>query len=164
MIAIGIDNGVTGTIGIITPERSCLRPVPTMADALGGRRIDHEALRELILSFCEGCLAVTHAAIEQPLSGLPSAAAIKSANRAFEAARITLEILGVGYEVISAAKWHKTELPGVTGRENLKRQSLAKGLAMLSDIKSKDCARKAKDCDGLLIADWLLSLRHFRGR
>lgn len=151
---IGIDNGVSGSIGIITPEEYFFMktPVYTEQDYVGKKQkitlINFEKLCELFEAFPE-----SRVLIERPLKNPGMFKATISAMRAFEATMIALKLYKLPYEVEDSKKWQRILLPkGTKGTAELKRASLEKGSQLYP--KYADLFKKHKDADGMLIAHY----------
>lgn len=156
---IAIDNGTSGTIGILTgasgPATFCKMP---SKEALHyskkgntHRRIDVPQLVALLTPF-----HVKHAArafVERPFTAGPMFVnSMLLAARAFEATCIALEQVGIGYEVVDSRTWQKTMLPGVTGSAALKKASLLRGSQMYPEYAK--VIKTHGDADGLLMAHY----------
>lgn len=151
---IGIDNGVTGTIGIITGKHYFFHktPVKKVQDYTKAKkivsRIDVVQLKE-ILSFLPNAFAI----IERPFVNPKMWKASLSAIRAYEATISFLEANEIGYETIDSKEWQKELLPtGVKGTPALKKASLDIGIRMFP--KYKELMEKHGDADGMLIAEY----------
>ena len=154
---VGIDNGVSGAIGILsnTPK---LFPTPTFKEqnytkAKGNiSRVDHIELRKLLFRFhyyggIKMCL------LERPMVNPTRFKATSSALRALESTLIILEILEIPYAYIDSKEWQKELLPkGTKGNAELKKAS--KEIACRLFPSCKDVIEKQKDGDGLLIAEY----------
>ena len=168
---IGVDNGSTGSLGIFrdgTPVH--FGPIPTQPYLHYGKggtisnRLDRGALKRLLAnapaSELVGATGATHRVldlnkvrvyIERPFTGAPNMLkAMLSAHRFFEATIITLEDLGLGYEVIDSGVWQKPVLGDVKGSKELKLASKLRGVQMYPQFK--DAITEQGDADGLLIA------------
>ncbi len=159
-VIIGIDNGPTGSIGIMRDGQPVhFGPIPTQPYLHYGKkgtisnRLDRDALRSLV--FGKIPLITDRSAarvyIERPFTG--SSMMIKSmlsSARFFEATIITLEDLGLGYEVVDSGVWQKPTLGAVSGSDALKLASKLRGIQMYPQFK--DAITRQKDADGLLIA------------
>ncbi len=159
-IYIGIDNGVTGTIGwvgddiapgfIETPvfsEQSYTKEKKNIS------RIDHIALRgqlQRIISVSDpNDLMVV---IERPMVNPMRFAASCSALRALEATLIVIEDLKLPHIYIDSRQWQKALLPhGCKGAE-LKDASADIGVRLFPTLSG--IITKHKDADALLIAEW----------
>jgi hypothetical protein len=154
-IVIGIDNGTSGSYSIISPKYVTFGSMPTKKSILGKQervitRIDVKQLKLTLVSGMDG-----KAYIERPFTGR-FINAMLPAQRAFEAVLITLEQLGIPYEVIDSKVWQKPLLGGVKGSENLKLASRLKGIELYPDLK--DVILDHGDADGLLIAHHFATL------
>ena len=178
MIFIGIDNGVSGSIGIIDEEgKAHLFPTPTKSDLNYQKtkvkhitRIDVGTLRSLLKDFLyepgklhtpENKLSVK-AAIERPMVNPQRFEASTSALRALEATLIVLESLGIGKEYLDSKAWQKKLLPYITVADKkeypakLKKVSLEVGQRMYPELEWD----KFKDADGILIARYLMEVHN----
>lgn len=155
-VYIGIDNGVSGTIGMInamgtrvdfihTPTFSCLSYTKKAQNIT---RIDTGALLALLEP--EDAPIVL---LERPMVNPGRFKATMSALRALEATLIVLEKLKLPFRYVDSKEWQKELLPsGIKGAENLKRASVDVGCRLFPYFH--DAIHKHKDADGLLIAEW----------
>lgn len=168
-ITIGIDNGTTGSIGIIVQDEreigAFFAETPSKMSILGKkerhiRRIDHESLRSLLCVHTAPLIgahkmwnktAIMHAYIERPFTGR-FMGAVLPAQRSFEAVLIVLEQLSIPYTVVDSKEWQKTQLPEIKGSKELKAASCALGRSKWLDLAAM--VLKHGDADGLLIADY----------
>ena len=151
---IGIDNGVTGSIGIVpasgsyasfvkTPTFSCLNYQKEVSYVT---RIDvvqlHSILKDLRNPFV---------LIERPMVNPGMFNATLSAVRALEATLTVLDFLKTPVRFIDSRLWQKDMLPGgIKGPEALKKASLEVGRQLFPTL-----AHLFKgDADGMLIAEW----------
>ena len=152
MIYIGIDNGVTGSIGIVYDESSEFYHTPVKNELSYTKakkwidRIDSVMLKKML----EGH-NVKMVALERPMVDPRKFAATQSAMRALEATLVVIEDLKYPYKYIDSKEWQKEMLPsGLKGTE-LKKASL--------DIGKRLFPRHAEffkaDADGILIAEYL---------
>lgn len=162
-ITLGIDNGSTGSVGILTEGRPPqFFPTPTQEYLHYGKkgqisqRLDRaklvSILRELAPDWPDWEALRNHirVVIERPFSG-KFVNAVVPAHRFFEATIIVMEDLGLGYEVIDSAVWQKPTLGvGVSGSAALKKASRLRGIQMYPQLT--DAIKKHGDADGLLIA------------
>ena len=165
MTIIGIDNGASGSVGVIHEGIAVhFGPVPTQPylhygkKGSIGQRLDRVALkgllrdaprpqdRPLVWEFDPSKIRVY---VERPFSG-KFINAVVPAHRFFEATIITLEDMNLGYEVIDSGVWQKSLLGSVTGSADLKKASKLRGIQMYPGFK--DAITKQGDADGLLIA------------
>lgn len=162
MTTIGIDNGSTGSIGIISEAGALFEDTPVMESLHYGKagtithRLDWQAFHRLL----SGHRAKdTRILIERPLTAGPMMIkAMLSAHRCFEATIVALEALSLGYEVIDSQKWQKPLLGDVKGSKELKRASLLRGQQLYPHLAAS--IKHHGDADGLLIAHWA----HFQTR
>jgi hypothetical protein len=151
---IGIDNGVTGSIGIIpcsgygasyhkTPVISCLNYQKEVSHIT---RINVVALKELLEREVFSLVL-----LERPLVNPGMFTATLSAVRALEATLTVLDLLQIPMQFVDSKEWQKDMLPrGIKGPEALKLASLEMGRRLFPQL-----AQFMKgDADGLLIAEW----------
>jgi hypothetical protein len=151
---IGIDNGVSGSIGIIPMSgiNARFHHTPTFStldytkEKKNITRIDHEELKEILVDFRN-----PFAFIERPMVNPGRFAATASALRAMESTLIALDTLAIPYRFIDSQEWQKAILPkGIKGADNWKRASLIMGKQLFPQFKNEF----KSDADGLLIAEW----------
>lgn len=157
---IGIDNGVSGSIGIIhgddymffaTPVKSEQNYTKTKAEI---RRIDVVKLDDLfqkyVLSINDSSNIV--AMLERPMVNPGRFKATTSALRSLEAVLIYLESQKIGLSYVDSKEWQKALLPAGLQKEDLKKASLDIGKRMFPHYS--DQFDKQKDADGMLIAEY----------
>lgn len=154
MIYIGIDNGVTGSIGIIARDKAFFFFAPVKKEQSYTKkkqmitRIDHQAL----------CVRLSHCGnakvfLERPMINPTRFKATMSALRALESTLIVIETLKLSHEYIDSKEWQKVMLPkGIKGATELKKASLDIGCRLFPQYK--ELIRKREDADGLLIAEY----------
>jgi hypothetical protein len=155
MIWIGIDNGVTGSIGVLDSEgRSYFYLTPTKVELNYTKqkqnitRIDWMKLRDLLV-FKDSCMAL----IERPLTGGYGFKALNSAMRSLESVLIVIEHLGIPFNYIDSKEWQRKLLPhGIKGSTELKKASLDVSSRLFPE--HRELIKKHKDGDGLLIAHY----------
>jgi hypothetical protein len=154
---IGIDNGVSGTVGIITPDDTLFFKTPVVKQLSYTKtkkyinRIDYTKLQYLLYDYRN--VDGTFCAIERPMINGSRFNASMSAIRALEATLIILERLYIPYTYLDSKEWQKEMLPnGLKGAE-LKTASLDIGNRLFPQFK--DIKPKHPDRDGLLIAEYL---------
>lgn len=154
---IGIDNGVTGTIGIIDSVSSIMVKMPTKTEQSYTKkkgnitRIDVPALHAFLYSFSKYSKI---AGIERPMVNPGRFKASVSALRALEATIIVLEELKIPYVYLDSKEWQKELLPqGTKTAPQLKKASLDICKRMFPHMH--EFAKKHKDADGLLIAEYM---------
>lgn len=157
MTYIGIDNGVTGSIGILDGDTSIFIETPVFK-TLGYQkskvrhinRIDVPALTKILSQYDP---LTTRVLIERPMINVTRFQASISAARSLEATLIVLESLCFGYEYVDSGHWQKVLLPaGVKGAQNLKKVSKDVGLRMFP--MHLEMIKKHGDADAILIAEW----------
>jgi hypothetical protein len=162
MFAIGIDNGVTGSIGWIFNGKCGLMKMPVRRVLNYGQsgkyinRIDVHSLK----TFLVGCKMEAERdeqdikiLMERPFTGGPTMIqAMLSAARSFEATLIVVETVKIGFRVIDSREWQKVLLPKVKGTTDLKKASQQKAREMWPDLKTNFTI---SDADGLMIAEYL---------
>jgi len=147
---IGIDNGVTGSIGIIKNTSSTQIDTPIKKEQSYTKakqsitRIRVNELQEILKEFKDtDCLVI----LERPMVNPGRFKATVSALRALEATLCTIERLELPYMYIDSKEWQKNLLPnGVKGTPALKQASHDKGKQLFPLVKQKG------DYDGILIA------------
>lgn len=159
-IWIGIDNGISGTIGIIgedgVPFEFFKTPTIFGQDYTKAKknisRIDSPKLLEILKIYApapnDGI--VVKALVERPLVNPTRFNATTSALRSFEATLVILEALAIPYQFIDSKEWQKALLPkGIKGAEELKKASLDIGKRLFPGH-----VLKHPDMDGILIAEY----------
>lgn len=164
-VYVGIDNGSTGSIGIITPESSSMAHPPVRKQlnyhkkAENISRIDYPEFVKWLIALRDSSAIngwQLMAILEKPFTGMPNAAVL--AGRVYEAEIIALEECGIPYTTICASDWQGTikragMLPsGLKGSAEHKAASRDIGLRLFPDLA--DAIKKHRDADGLLIAEW----------
>ena len=153
MTYIGIDNGVSGTIGIISPDGVVFESTPVKSEQNYTKkkgnitRVDVVELYRLLDGYDSVmCL------IERPMVNPGRFKATLSAIRSLEATLNVLEMLQYPYQYIDSKEWQRELLPkGVKGEE-LKTSSRDIGTRLFPSFR--DVIHKHKDADGLLIAEY----------
>jgi hypothetical protein len=156
MVTIGVDNGSTGTLGIISADGVLFQEIPTQDCLHYGKagtitkRLDRAAFRLLLAPHI---FVTTRVYIERPFTGSPMMIkSMLSAHRFFESTICTLEDLGLGYEVVDSGTWQKPLLGNVRGSAELKKASKLRGIQLYPQLA--DAITKHGDADGLLIAHY----------
>lgn len=154
----GIDNGVSGTIGIIdeTGVEFIKTPVKSEQNYTKKKgnitRVNVKELKTFIqdtLNFVNPNDVIV--AIERPMVNPTRFQATTSALRALEATLNCIEELELPYIYLDSKEWQKELLPkGVTGTD-LKKASLDIGARLFPQFKDF----KHEDRDGLLMAEFL---------
>lgn len=153
-ITAAVDNGSSGSIGILGPDGSYFEPTPVIESLQGKagkivKRLDHLTFKELLAVRCDP--AKTHVYLERPFTAGPMFITTSIlAARCYEATLVVLEQLGYGYTTIDSKDWQRAILGDVKGSPALKKASQLRGMQMYpahaAAIKSHG------DADGLLIA------------
>ena len=156
---IGIDNGVSGTIGAIYGDEVLLIQTPVFSEQNYTKkkgnitRVDYHKLlvwiRDLKNTYNP---ASTFCLIERPMVNPGRFAATISAIRALEATLLIIERLGLPYQYIDSREWQKALLPVGSKKEQLKSDSMDMGIRLFPQFKEQ--IRKHKDADGLLMAEY----------
>lgn len=154
-IYIGIDNGVTGTIGIVgngIEPRMYHTPVKKEQDYTKAKkvvtRLDCSALQGILDEYNHSAL---FAVIERPMINPTRWTASMSAIRCLEAELIVLEMLGIGHQFIDSREWQRELLPrGIQGSDEQKKASKDIGNRLFPQFADF----KHPDRDGLLIAEY----------
>lgn len=166
-IYVGIDNGVSGSIGIVADGvegATCyLLPTPIRSELSYTKskrnitRIDWRKFRDLLHSILRGkhpdYPSVTRVFLERPMVNPGRFQATASALRSLEATLIVLEALHLSIQYLDSREWQKVMLPsGLKGPPELKRGSMDVGCRMFPNLSG--AIRKHGDADGLLMAEW----------
>ena len=155
MIFVGIDNGVSGSIGIITETGILYFKTPIKRELNYTKtkkwihRIDKLALQTILQNNIQKEKVII--GLERPMVNPGRFQATTSALRALEATLIVLEELGYSYRYLDSKEWQKVLLPKDLKGEELKEASLSIGKRLFPSIDFKGF----KDADGLLIAEYL---------
>lgn len=156
-IWVGIDNGVSGTIGwsgyhkgehifgqVKTPVFKEQNYTKAKANV---SRVDVKKLSEILEEFKEmNTLCIF---MERPMINPGRWTASISAVRALEATLNVLEFLELSFQYIDSKEWQKVMLPsGLKGMDELKKASVSIGKRLFPSV---NCS---PDADGILIAEW----------
>lgn len=151
---IGVDNGVTGTIGVIN-ESSYLYQTPIKKEQSYTKkkaiisRIDVVKLGILLNGFSQNSFLL----LERPFVNPGMFKSTLSAIRALEATLNVVEMLNIPYAYIDSKEWQKALLPqGVKGSVELKKASMDVGCRLFPEYREQ--IEKHGDADGLLIAEY----------
>ena len=157
---IGIDNGVSGSIGVTGAVEDFIK-TPTVKWLKYTKkksfisRVDHKKLQQwfkLLLHNTNCVPEEVSVVIERPMVNPTRFNASTSALRAYEATLIVLENLGLSFEVQDSKAWQKAMLPsGVKGSTELKEVSNMVGNKLFPQFKTI----KHPDRDGILMAEYL---------
>ena len=159
---IGIDNGVTGTIGVVGDgyTQFCLTPVKKEQSYTVAKktitRIEVVVLKNYLKQVMTeyGCGPENvMVVLERPLINPTRFSASMSASRALEAVLCVLEDLGIPRMYTDSKKWQRMLLPsGINGSDELKKASV--DIACRLFPQHEATIKKHKDGDGILIAEW----------
>lgn len=156
---IGIDNGVSGSVGIITVYldlriESKLYKIPIFKSLDYVKkerylnRVDIKSLSDLLKNYnSENCFV----GLERPMVNPRRFRASVSALRALEAVLIVLEQLKLPFRYIDSKEWQK-ELFGKEKVKDLKKMSLEVAKRLYPQINYDEFV----DADGLLIATYIM--------
>ena len=154
---IGIDNGITGSIGVLGKERIfALTPIKQEQDYTKKHqrisRLDTSEMLYMMFSYTTGSQHVL-VLLERPLVNPSKFRATVSAVRCLEATLTVLEALSIPYEYLDSRQWQREMLPkGIKGSTELKRASRDIGIRLFPEFSEEIEAHG--DADGLLMAEW----------
>ena len=155
---IGIDNGVTWSIGIVDPmgySNFHKTPVNLQQDYTKTKKnVSRINVKDFtnIIKIEMGGRTHAKAIIERPMVNPGRFTATLSAVRCLEATLVILESLNIPYEFVDSKQWQKMLLPAGCKKEQLKTASL--DIASRLFPEHKDKFKKQKDGDGMLIAEF----------
>ena len=149
---IGIDNGISGSIGITNGVSVIFAKTPiTYGQDYTKKkknisRINVNKLVDLLRPYKDDhCLAL----IERPMVNPGRFHNSISAVRSLEATLVILEQFKIPIQFVDSKEWQKVMLPsGIKGSDLLKKASKQIGERLFPQFKFK------KDADGMLIAEW----------
>lgn len=125
---IGIDNGVTGGIAVLTLDTREVvlhinTPIKSVLDYQKKShfisRVDYAKLVDLLLPYKDSI-----AYLERPMVNPTRFKATASALRCLEATLIVLEAIGIPYKFVDSKAWQSALLPKGLKKEQLKKASL----------------------------------------
>ena len=154
---IGIDNGVSGSIGVIPASGvgGLMFFMPTRLEQNYTKtkknitRIDWRKL-DALLAMADGDAKVF---LERPMVNPGRFQATASALRAMEATLICVERRGLALQYVDSKEWQRVMLPqGTKGPEELKDASADIGRRLFPGLFP--IIDKHGDADGLLMAEW----------
>lgn len=150
----GIDNGVSGTIGIVGEGIEPIfvkTPVKKEQDYTKAKkiitRLDYSKFMELFSGLNKNDICVV---MERVMVNPQRFAATVSALRCHEAELIMIELLGCKHMFIDSKEWQKAMLPKGCSGEELKKASLDIGNRLFPQFEDV----KHPDRDGILIAEY----------
>lgn len=159
-IYVGIDNGTTGTIGVVGDNiapQFYKTPIKKEQDYTKAKKIisrfDCAAFVDILSHYNHNDIFVV---CERPMINPTRWTASMTAIRCWEALLIVLEMLGIPHQYIDSKEWQKALLPkGIKGADEQKKASKDVGnrlFPMFEDVKHGDR-------DGLLIAEYARRLK-----
>lgn len=157
-IYVGIDNGVSGSIGIIFPNgdsRFIKVPVHTEQNYTKKKANISRIVASELFVFLQDNISNGNnvfCAIERPMVNPQRFVATTSALRALEATLIIVELLGIPYQYIDSKEWQRELLPKGCKGDELKTASKDIGIRLFPN--HKELIEKHKDADGILIAEY----------
>ena len=153
-----IDNGVSGTIGIISDNFIDFIKTPTKSEQNYTKkkgnitRVDFNKLREYLAEVTKDySTEEIIVALERPMVNPTRFQATTSALRALETTLIAVETLDLPYFYIDSKEWQKELLPNGTKGDALKKASVDIGSRLFPQFKDI----KHPDRDGILMAEYL---------
>lgn len=156
MVYIGIDNGVSGSIGIITSSNYFFYKTPVFKQQDYTKkkklitRINSNELFSILKEFEKKEVKIF---LERPMINSLRFNASISAARACESTLNVIELLNFSYQWLDSKQWQRELLPaGVKTAIELKAASFDIGCRLFP--KYKDFYKKQKDADGILITEW----------
>ena len=156
---IGIDNGTTGTIGVINGAagtKFIKVPVVKQQDYTKKKKNVTRINVEMLKAFLIGNVIDannTLCVVERPMVNPTRFTATISAVRALESVITILEYMGLPYMYVDSKEWAKLMLPaGCKGSDQLKKASKDIGIRLFPQFK--EMMMKHGDADGMLIAEY----------
>lgn len=157
---IGIDNGVTGSIGIISNNKKPIflqTPIKKEQNYTKNKQNISRLMYDEFYDIMEDAIVYSNnnrlVIIERPMVNNKRFKSTVSAVRCLEAQLICLEKLSLPYIYIDSKEWQKKMLPsGIKESSKLKKASLDIGCRLFPSCK--EIIIKQKDADGLLIAEY----------
>lgn len=153
-VYIGIDNGVTATIGVVGDGiEPCCMHVPVKKEQNYTKkkdnitRIDAHAFARILDEYEPSEVTVL---MERPMVNPTRFKATTSALRCFEAELVIIEYLGLRIIYVDSKDWQRVMLPKGCSGEDLKKASLDIGNRLFPRFRDF----KHPDRDGLLIAEY----------
>lgn len=161
MIIFGVDNGTTGSIGVIdtSTNESWMYHTPHFSEQdytkkkQNVTRLDGKKFKEL-LEHHKGdhspyeCVVL----LERPFTHPRRIKQTKNAARTLEAMLIVLELLDLPKRYVDSKEWQKVLLPYTASGPGLKTASKDIGIRLFPHLK--EVIVKQKDADGILIAEY----------
>ena len=148
---IGIDNGVSGTIAVLSPSGNHFGKIPTKKEQDYTKakkiitRLDYGQFKAILEPYKDEEVIVV---MERPMVNPTRFLASASALRCHEAELICIEELCLPLRYIDSKEWQRSMLP--KGADDLKKASLDIGNRLFPNFKDY----KHLDRDSLLIAEY----------
>ena len=153
-VYIGVDNGVSGSIGIVGDDITPMfikTPAKKVQDYTKKKklitRLDWQAFMDLLAEYDKDAVCVL---MERPLINPTRFVASTSALRCHEAELMAIELLELRHIFIDSKEWQKVMLPKGCNGEELKKASRDIGDRLFPQFSHV----KHPDRDGLLIAEY----------
>lgn len=143
----GIDNGVSGSLSIITEDGKTIFVPTPVKQVKGFRRLDWNKFIEIFRPYAGNCCVLLEKALQNP----KRFKATVSAAKCEEAECIALEQLGIKYIIIDSKMWQKPLFTGKYAKLTTKQASLEFGNDHFPQFKQS----KLKDRDALCMAYYL---------
>lgn len=150
---IGIDNGVSGTIAILSEDELAIfapTPVFKQQDYTKKKKIVSRIFTKGLYDMLEPYKENAFILIERPMINPTFWSASMSAIRAHEAMLGVVEILGMPYQFVDSKEWQSKMLPSGYHKEELKKISLEIGNRLFPQFAE----HKHPDRDSLLMAEY----------
>jgi len=154
---VGVDNGVTGSIGIICSDgRTAFIETPVFKE-LSYTKEKQYIQRINTIAIANNFPKNAIVLLERPMVNPRAFTATQSALRALEATLIVLENLGYkrdeSYFYIDSKAWQQEFIASeIIGHDEMKKASMEIGIQLFPNNES--FIRRHKDADGLLIAEY----------
>ena len=156
---IGIDNGVSGTLGFIYNNKSWFFETPVKTEQNYTKkkgnisRVNFVKLMDQITSIISECNPESiMCLVERPMVNPTRFQASTSALRSLESTIICLELLGIPFQYEDSKRWQKELLPQGSKGDQLKSDSVDIGCRLFP--LHSELIRKHKDADGILLAEF----------
>lgn len=156
-VSIGVDNGITGTIGVITDEDTYFIKTPVKVEQSYTKakqnitRVEVSEFKKFLEQFT-GKGNNIHCIVERPMINPQRWKSSMSGMRALEATLNVIELLNIPYSYVDSKEWQKELLPRGCKKEELKVKS--KDIAVRMFPQHKTLIEKHKDGDGILMAEY----------
>lgn len=161
IIYIGIDNGVTGSIGIVYEKTKKYELLQTPVKKEKSYTKDKQQITRVCFDkFFKILQKLTtkgncYICLERPFCNPVGFKATVSAFRCLESQLIAIEQLEIPFEYIDSRKWQRLYLKGnLKTSKELKAASLMQGIEEYPKVKEE--IEKQKDADALFIAKWVM--------